>query len=203
MIVAVGYLASLLLAISLIVTNALKFRIYNILGCLTFIVYGILITAFPVILANSILLVINIYQLYKLYNSTEVFEMVTITPNNEVAQKFLSYYGSDILKFFPNAKLDLHENNFCFMVLRNMALANLFMGNKKDNGVVEVTIDYTIPTYRDFKIGSFIFNKGKNYLLEKGVNELVYTQQLHPVHQKFLLKMGFSQLNNTYAKKLF
>ena len=54
-----GYLASILLAISLMVNNDLKFRWLNTFGCLSFILYGIFIQAMPVILTNSLLLLIN------------------------------------------------------------------------------------------------------------------------------------------------
>ena len=74
MVVALGYIASALLAYSLIVTNALKFRWLNSAGCLFFIIYGVMISAFPVILANGILFVINLYQLIRLYISKESFK---------------------------------------------------------------------------------------------------------------------------------
>jgi len=58
-ILGIGYLASILLAISLLVNNDLKFRWLNSFGCLSFIIYGLMIHAFPIILTNVILLVIN------------------------------------------------------------------------------------------------------------------------------------------------
>ena len=66
MITAIGYLASGFLALSLLAKEQKKFRYYNILGCIAFIIYGSYIQAFPVILSNTILLVINIIQLKKL-----------------------------------------------------------------------------------------------------------------------------------------
>lgn len=66
MIEYVGYLASIFLGISLIVKDSLKFRIFNSLGCLAFVIYGIMLKANPVILANGILLVLNVFQLIKM-----------------------------------------------------------------------------------------------------------------------------------------
>ncbi len=62
----IGYLASVFLGISLIVKMPMQFRIFNALGCIAFVVYGFLIKANPVILANGILLLLNLYQIYKL-----------------------------------------------------------------------------------------------------------------------------------------
>jgi len=55
----VGYIASVLLAIALIVNNDLKFRWLSFFGNLCFISYGLVIGAFPIILTNTILLAIN------------------------------------------------------------------------------------------------------------------------------------------------
>src|SRR5688572_17319812 len=56
-----GYLASLLLALSLMVNNDLRFRWLNSGGCVAFIIYGVLINAIPIILTNTGLLLINLY----------------------------------------------------------------------------------------------------------------------------------------------
>lgn len=68
-----GYLASLLPAFSLIVTNGLRFRWLNTGGCLAFIVSGILINAFPVILTNAILFFIHVVAVVKIYCRKEKF----------------------------------------------------------------------------------------------------------------------------------
>lgn len=62
----VGYSASILIAISLTMTDMFKLRIINSIGCLIFVVYGINVGAYPVALANAIVIYINIYNLYKL-----------------------------------------------------------------------------------------------------------------------------------------
>lgn len=62
----VGYAASILIAISLTMTDIYKLRIINFLGCLMFVIYGLNLRVYPVALANSIIILINIYNLYKL-----------------------------------------------------------------------------------------------------------------------------------------
>ena len=104
----IGYAASVLLAISLLVTNDLKFRWLNTWGCVCFIVYGILINAFPIILTNSILFLINLYYLVKIYNAKEDFELIEFKGGEKLVYKFLSFYKEDIDKYFP---LYVHEEN--------------------------------------------------------------------------------------------
>lgn len=62
----VGYSASVFIAISLLMTSVEKLRIINSIGCLLFVVYGFIVHAYPVAVANLIIVFINLYHLYKL-----------------------------------------------------------------------------------------------------------------------------------------
>ena len=63
----VGYLASIIIAISLMMTSIIRLRIINSIGCFLFVVYGIYVGVYPVAIANGVIIIINIYNLYKLY----------------------------------------------------------------------------------------------------------------------------------------
>ncbi|MGL6184619.1 MAG: YgjV family protein [Clostridium chrysemydis] len=64
----IGYAASAMIVISLIMTDIVKLRILNSIGCFIFVVYGCVIKAYPVAIANGLIIFINIYNLYKLKN---------------------------------------------------------------------------------------------------------------------------------------
>jgi hypothetical protein len=196
MIVWIGYLASAFLAYSLIVTHALKFRIFNILGCITFIVYGAFIGAFPIILANGILLCINVFQLYKLQNSKEQFQHVAIEQGDKIVEKFISFYQKDIASFFPEFQFQHTKNQqISFVVLRDAAIANLFMATIDAVGNATVSINYTVPQYRDYKVGKFIFEQEKSYLTANNIKQVVYETVANKHHLQFLQIMGFTQDN--------
>ena len=184
-----GYLASLLLALSLLVTNDLKFRWLNTGGCLAFIVYGILIQAFPIILTNTILLLINLYSLLKIYKRKEAFDLLEFEGGNPLVEKFLGFYEADIQSYFP-AFEEPEKDCICFMELRDMAIANVFVASVKE-GIAEVKLNYTVPKYRDYKVGRFIFEKEKDYLISKGIRKLVYNEVANRSHKHFLEVMGF------------
>ena len=63
----IGYCASILIAISLTMTSIVPLRIINSIGCFLFVVYGIYVGVYPVAIANGVIIIINIYNLYKLY----------------------------------------------------------------------------------------------------------------------------------------
>lgn len=196
-----GYLASVLLAISLMVNNDLKFRWLNTFGCLAFIVYGIMINALPVILTNSLLLLINSIYLIKIYRATETFDLLTFEPGVTLVQRFLSFYKSDIKTYFPQFDEIDKSHNLCFVVLRDLVIANIFTATLDDNGDAYVHLNYTVEKYRDYKVGKFIFNQERDFLASKGINRLVYTEQTGKQHQKFLQVMGFKNelINNRHC----
>lgn len=189
----VGYAASVLLAISLLVNNDVKFRWLNTWGCISFIIYGILIHAFPIILTNSILLLINGFHLIKIYRRNENFDLLKFSKDDILVQKFLAFYENDIKAYFPEYKLGEISNNINFVVLRDMVIANIFVAEVMEDGTALVKINYTVPKYRDYKIGKFLFQKEKQILLAHGIQRLVYNHVFNKKHESYLLKMGFKK----------
>lgn len=190
-----GYLASVFLAISLIVNNDLKFRWINAMGCLSFTIYGLLISAFPIVLANLFLFAINLYYLIKLYRAHEDFELIEFKGNDKLVSKFLEFYNKDINNYFPDYKPELKENNISFVVLRDLVIANIFIAELQNDGTALVKLNYTVPKYRDYKVGRFIFNTENRFLVSKGVRRIMYESVSNKGHEKFLNIMGFQKRN--------
>ena len=203
---ALGYIASVLLAISLMVNNDLQFRWLNTFGCLAFILYGIFIGALPVILTNSLLLLINLIYLIKIYRAKEKFDLLEFTGEETLAKKFLSFYQKDIEKYFPDFQPEATGKEIRFVVLRDLVIANMFIANVKEEGSAEVKLNYTVPKYRDYKVGRFIFEKENSFLRSKGINQIIYTDVKNRNHEKFIVKMGFRKNNDpntgNYSKSL-
>ena len=65
----VGYAASIMIAISLIMTDMVKLRIINSIGCVLFAIYGFVVKAYPVGIINTFIFIVNMYYLYKAYNN--------------------------------------------------------------------------------------------------------------------------------------
>ena len=65
----VGYAASIMIAISLIMTDMVKLRIINSIGCVLFAIYGFVVKAYPVGIINIFIFIVNMYYLYKAYNN--------------------------------------------------------------------------------------------------------------------------------------
>jgi len=197
-----GYLASILLAISLVVTNDIKFRWLNTLGCLSFIAYGILINAFPIILTNTTLLLINVFYLVKIYRTQEDFDVIEFKGEEKLMAKFLTFYRKDINTYFPNFDMARSQANLRFVVIRDIVVANVFVADLLPNGTAVVELNFTVPRYRDFKVGTYLFEKDKQFLASKGVKKIRYEKVANKAHAKFLQIMGFVKMDGGYVKEL-
>lgn len=186
-----GYLAFIFLAISLLVNNDIKFRWINSMGGLCFVIYGILINAYPIIITNAVLFSINIFFLVKLYRRQEKFDLVEFNKDAVLVPKFLDFYRQDIQAYFPDFILEESPGDIQFVVLRDIVVANIFVAAVDGNGHAYVKINYTVPKYRDYKVGRFLFDEGKSFLAEKGIKTIIYNTAIHPGHEKFIRVMGF------------
>jgi hypothetical protein len=188
-----GYLASLCLIIALLVSNDLKFRWFNTLGNVFFITYAIILNAFPVLLTNLVLLGINIYYLIKVYRRQENFDMLEFTGDEKMAQKFLEFYQKDIANYFPGFDKACMQHNLNFVIIRDLVIANMFSASISPDGDATVALNYTLQKYRDYKIGTYIFEKERDHLIEKGIKRIVYKKVSNKNHRDFLTIMGFKK----------
>jgi hypothetical protein len=188
-----GYLASLFLVISLIVTTDIRFRFYNLLGCVCFIIYALILKAWPVLITNTILFGINAFYLRQIFTRREKFDIIEFDADNPLARRFIDFYLEDIKTYYPLFNESMLKNNLNFFILRDLAVANIFSAHVKENGEAQVNLNYTAKRYRDFKVGDFLFDKERNFLISKGVRRLIYNSMEHSGHIQFLEKMGFSR----------
>jgi hypothetical protein len=59
----IGYLASVLVAISITMKGGIYFRILNLTGSVCFFVYGLLIRAWPVVIINVYTFGVNVFYI--------------------------------------------------------------------------------------------------------------------------------------------
>jgi hypothetical protein len=190
-----GYLASLIVLISLLMSSIIKLRWINLLGSSLFSLYGFLLGALPVGLMNLGIAIINIYYLVKIYSASakkEYFKILSIESDSEYFNHFLNFYKEGLKKFADPSKLKANTYVVSFYILRNMVPAGVFLGSKHDENTLKVELDFVIPEYRDFKIGSFVYEDSKDYFLDKGYNRLI-SYSSNNEHIEYLRKMNFEE----------
>lgn len=192
----IGYLASVLVLISLSLSSIFKLRVFNLIGSLVFSFYGFAIGALPVGIMNLVIVLTNIYYLRKLYFKKDQFDIVEVKSSDAYAQKFLHFYRNDIAKFFPEFDSNQMAENETVLVLRNMNLAGILI-TQHHNDTINIVVDYVTPQYRDFKNGRFVYEHFQSVLAVK--NKKVFAETKNPKHVKYLYRMGFEPLSDNAA----
>ncbi len=202
----IGYLASVLVAVSLMMSSIVKLRIINLVGAVCFTVYGLVIHAYPVASVNAFIIIIDTYYLIEMFSQKEYFTILEVHADSEYLKRFLLFYQRDIARFFPDVAIVPSDTHMIFFVLRNMVPTGLFIAETRDRQSLMTILDFVIPGYRDFKIGEFIFSKSAEFFLQKGFRTL-YSPPSSQAHEAYLHRMGFRQadaekLDGLYVKVL-
>ena len=200
----IGYVASLIVLISLLMSSVKRLRWINMIGSLIFGTYGFLIQSYPVAIMNLGIVLINIYYLVQMYGNKDYFQLLETSENDAYYERFKSFHHSEIQAFMNQDDSMNTKGSFKVFVLRNMVPAGLLVGTIESN-MLMISIDYVTPAYRDFKIASFLFNEQKAFFQTKGI-DVLKTKPGNDKHEKYLKRIGFHQeIENgmpIYVKKL-
>jgi len=186
----IGYAASALVAVSLMMTSILRLRIINLVGSACFTAYGLLIGAYPVAVVNFLIVLINLYYLYEAYTTREYFKLLEVSAQSEYLQYFLRFYEREIKRFTPEFNYRQAERQMIFFVLRNMVPAGVLVAEPFAEDSLLIELDFVIPGYRDFKIGKFVFTENSEVFRAKGMRK-IYSRPGTGKHQEYLRSMGF------------
>jgi len=188
----IGYFASLVIALSMTMSSILKFRWINLAGALTFSIYGFLIGALPVGFLNGFIVLVDIYYLYSIYSKKEVFEILEVRADNRYLIRFLQFHEKDIQHFFPGFGYKPEMNTVSFFVLRNMAVAGVFLAHCKQDHCLSVGLDFVLPEYRDFKNGRYIYLHLRKRFIDQGFTKVI-TEGKSEKYAQYLTKLGFEK----------
>ena len=192
---AVGYLGSGLVVISMLMTSVKKLRIINTIGSVIFVTYAILIGTYPTALMNIALVIINIVGLFKLSKNARNYKIIRCFKDESVVRHYLSVYNDDIKKFFPDFTME-DGHLPAFLVINDATPIGIITGELINGNELLIDIDYTIPSYRDNSVGSFLYD----YLnAEWGIEKLIVKNPT-PEHEGYILKMGFLKEGSLYQR---
>lgn len=198
----IGYSASVIIAISMTMSSIVKFRVINLVGASLFCIYGILIGAIPVAILNGFIVLVDIYFLNKIFSTKEVFEILQVRSDNRYLFRFLQFHNMQIQRFFPGFQYQPDQNTVSFFVLRDMAVAGVFLASQHREKGLLVDLDYVIPEYRDFKNARYVYFHLRDEFLKAGYDHVVALAN-SKAHQKYLRKIGFAEVEtNKYVMHL-
>jgi len=187
-----GYIGSVVVAVSLMMKNIVKLRWWNLVGAALFSLYGLLVGAYPVFAVNFFIAIVDIYYLIVLYKKQDEFSLVSVRPNNNYLKKFTEFYSEDISKFFPEFSFTNLEGKKVFFILRNLLPVGLFAFEISDKNSAVVYIDYAVPSYRDLNNAKFLYKTKPEFFKKLGCEKIITYTKID-AHKKYLMKVGFSE----------
>lgn len=198
----IGYIASVIIVLSMMMNSIIKFRWINLIGAFLFSSYGFLIGAIPVGVLNGIIVFVDIYYLIQIYSKKEVFEILEINAESEYLKRFLDFHNPRIQKYCPGFSYHPDKNTVSFYILRNMNIAGLFLAHRENETVLHVGLDYVLPEYKDFKNGQYVYFQLREKFIAAGYTSVV-AKGNNEKYFKYLKKLGFTEVEKgVYTKDL-
>ncbi len=191
----IGYLGSLLVIVSMLMTSVVKLRVINTIGSAIFCAYALAIHSYPTAAMQVCLIVINIVNLYKLNNTKKEYSAIALSAEDCFLAHFLNAYSNDIKKYFPDFT-DTTAEDKIILITCEEAPAGLFIAKDEGNGLYNAKLDYTTPAYRDCSAGKYLYN----HLKQIGIKKIIAETKI-PSHERYLKKMGFKPKRITGDKK--
>ncbi len=196
----IGYTGSILVAISLMMKSLVRLRTVNMIGAIVFIVYGLLIGAIPVVFLNTLILGVNVYNLWQMWRQKDYFTLMEVRSESAYLKHFLDFYCKEILEFIPTYLFKPKSEQLVLFVLRNMMPVGVLIVKSEEN-TATIFLDFVIPGYRDFRAGKFLYDQSAEFFRQKGITRLI-TDAGNPRHETYLKRMGFKLIGGQYQLDL-
>lgn len=191
----IGYLASGLIVVSLLMTSILRLRIIGLFGAVTFTAYGVLIGAYPIAVANGTIVLIHVFHLSRMLRARateEYFEVLEVPPTSPVLHRFVEFHLSDMRRFQPDFE-GVRGDELALLILRDAIPAGVVLAEIDADGA-EVVLDYVVPEHRDLRPGRFLWVESDAFT-SRGVRR-VETTAPTPEHARYLNSVGFERLRD-------
>lgn len=198
-----GWLGSALLIFSLLQTRVLRFRLLNLVGSVTLVIFNALLEVWPMVGLNVVTTVINLWFIARMLreqHDAAVFEVLQVGPRDIYLQHFLRVHESDIRKSQPGfAIADMTDEDLAFQVEKGDETVGVVV-IRREGDVAKVLLDYVTLRFRDFSPGEFVWNRAPR-LRERGFRKVVTPPDMvNPYYDR--LPHGFRHEGASYVLDL-
>ncbi|HQU70887.1 MAG: hypothetical protein KDI06_10925 [Calditrichaeota bacterium] len=170
----IGYCGSLTVALSLTMSNIRALRWLNLLGAIFFVIYGLLISSYPLVSVNGFIVAVDIYYLWRLNRNPENISLLfgeKLHPNS--IDMFLEFYRPDIQKRFDYITFEALEGAEFILVQDSLKPAGILAFRREGDSSARILLDYLPPEYRDNTSAYFFHRRYTETLRELGISQLV------------------------------
>jgi len=184
-----GYFASVAIVASLAMKSVVKLRILSFIGSITFMIYGLLISSYPLALTNGIAAGLNVWYLSKEFARDRDLGAVPIALDAPFMRDFLRAHASDIAKFAPGFS-PRPGDTFSMLLTRDGLPAGTIIGTPRGTEL-DLSLDYVTPAFRDSRLGDWLYGgAGAAVFRDAGITRVV-ADAAHPEAHSYLRGVGF------------
>lgn len=186
----IGYAASALIVISLLMNSLLRLRIIGLFGAITFTVYGLLIGAFPIVVANGTIIGIQVFHLTRMLRqraANAYFEALEVPADSPVLRRFVDFHADDARRFQPDFP-GLRGGELALLILRDAVPAGVVIAEVHGDEA-RVILDYVVPEHRDLRPGRFLWEESDAFT-SRGIRRVTTTAPTRD-HERYLASVGF------------
>ena len=191
----VGYLASALIVLSLLMSSVYRLRVINLVGALVFTAYGVLIGSIPVVLTNGAIVIIDLYYLAQMARARAqgaYFEVVAVPADSPLLERFLAFHREDARRFQPEFD-HVRADHLAWMVLRDAVPVGIVLA-RTHGEVATIDLDYVVPEHRDQRAGTR-FHSTPGLFATQGVRTVRAIASVAG-HRRYLRDMGFTRTHD-------
>lgn len=191
---AIGYLAPVFIVLSMAQSNLRLVRLLMLAGCLTFVVYGVVVEAWPVVVANALIGIVTLYYLVRSQNVKQEFSLLNLkTLNPDLLKRFIEAHRSDLNVWYPRIDDILRsDENAVLFFMHELEPVGIFSYRKMEAGVVEILADYVSPQFRDERTENYLYGTNEGHLIREGVEKVIMRSQESCVKEE-MRRFGFEE----------
>lgn len=170
--------------------SVLRLRLINLVGAAVFTLYGVLISAWPVVLTNAAIVVINVYHLALMVRDLRrkgYFEVVAVPQDSPILARFVAFHRDEVARFEPDFP-GLRVGQLAWMILRDAVPVGAVVGERQD-ATLELLLDHVVPEHRDLTPGEVLYGRSGAFH-DVGITR-VRARASTPGHRRYLERMGF------------
>ncbi|NGX57392.1 MAG: hypothetical protein K940chlam3_00283 [Chlamydiae bacterium] len=190
----IGYLAPVFVVLSMMQSNVKKIRWLMIGGCLTFVIYGTLVQAWPVVVANALIGIVTAYYLFISRDVKREFSLLNAKQTfPDLIYRFTETHNQDLTRRFPNIQESLQfERTTVLFFMHELEPVGMFSYRKIEQGVVEILVDYVIPEYRDDRTDKYLYCSNEGHLIKEGFQKVIMHTEISSVKEE-MRTFGFEE----------
>lgn len=203
---AIGWIGSILVVVSLTQARVLRFRWMNLAGSVVATWFNAVIEVWPFVVMNAAIAIIDIYWLWRLYREAKdpaVYQVLQVPANDPFLKHLLEVHSEDIATHQPGFAaryVNQGQELSTLLLVRGDEAVGVVAVRDTGGGVGEIELDWVKPRFRDFTPGQFVYSDS-GALPAAGFRHLTLTPHA-ATDTEYLRRTGFRLEGGQWVRDL-